>query len=279
MIIAKIIISSFSFIANFTSYHPLSDFSAFYVCVGGNGTGHTLKTNIPKSLNAKILFVTDDTLIVIRDFLLNSRTCTSRSWSLLFFLYRRIILCVLRTVVEEKIMETPTAHKPQDGSSSTFKGDFSSIEKILEKYSYKKSNLIAILQAVQEECRYVPEEVMTYIGSKIPELSPATVYGVATFYSQFSLEPKGKYVVKVCDGTACHVRGSMPVYNAVVNRLNLKDGVFTTADGLFTVETVSCLGACGLAPVVVINEKVYPQMTADAMLIVINALLDGKEEV
>ena len=86
-------------------------------------------------------------------------------------------------------------------------------------------------------------------------VSPATVFGVATFYSQFSLEPKGKYVIKICDGTACHVRGSSPVYNAVMNRLKLVDGKFTTDDGLFSVETVSCLGACGLAPVCVINEK------------------------
>lgn len=171
-------------------------------------------------------------------------------------------------------METTTAQKPQNA----FNGDFSSIDKILEKYEYKNANLIAMLQAVQEKYKYLPKEVMAYIGTKIPA-SPATVYGVATFYSQFSLEPKGKYVVKVCDGTACHVRGSMPVYNAVINRLKLTNGIFTTPDGLFTVETVSCLGACGLAPVVVINEKVYPQMTPDAMLVIINALMEGKEEI
>ena len=110
---------------------------------------------------------------------------------------------------------------------------------------------------------------MTYLGTKM-NVSPATVFGVATFYSQFSLEPKGKYVVKICDGTACHVRGSMPVYNAVMNRLKLTDGKFTTEDGLFSVETVSCLGACGLAPVCVINEKIYPKMTPDAILTIIN---------
>ncbi|GBF22984.1 trimeric [FeFe] hydrogenase, 24 kDa subunit [Candidatus Gastranaerophilus sp. (ex Termes propinquus)] len=161
---------------------------------------------------------------------------------------------------------------------NTFDGDFKSIDAILEKCGYENANLIAVLQAVQEKYRYVPEEVMTYIGTKIPA-SPATIYGVATFYSQFSLEPKGKYVVKICDGTACHVRGSMPVFNAITNRLKLTDGVFTTSDGLFTVETVSCLGACGLAPVVTINDKVYPQVTPEAIITICEALLEGKEEV
>ena len=150
------------------------------------------------------------------------------------------------------------------------------LEEILSLYEYKKSNLIAILQKVQEEYRYLPEEAMIYIGTKIEGLSPATVFGVATFYAQFSLEPKGKYEIKCCDGTACHVRGSMPVLNAIRNKLKMQDNQLTSDDGLFSVETVSCLGACGLAPVVVINEKVYPQMTSDAISIVIDTIL--KEE-
>ena len=154
--------------------------------------------------------------------------------------------------------------------------DTSVLDRILEQYEYKKSNLIAILQKVQEEYRYLPEDAMIYIGTKIEGLSPATVFGVATFYAQFSLDPKGKYEVKVCDGTACHVRGSMPVLNAIKNKLKLTDGSVTTQDGLFSLETVSCLGACGLAPVVVINGKVYPQMTSDAVTIVLDTLL--KEE-
>ena len=149
----------------------------------------------------------------------------------------------------------------------------SKLDEILKSYEYKKSNLIAILQKVQEIYRYLPEDAMIYIGTKIEGLSPATVFGVATFYAQFSLEPKGKYEIKVCDGTACHVRGSMPVLNAIKNKLELKDGAMTTEDGLFSLETVSCLGACGLAPVVVINDKVYPQMTSDAISIVLDTLL------
>ncbi len=151
------------------------------------------------------------------------------------------------------------------------------LDEILKMYEYKKSNLIAILQKVQEVYRYLPEDAMIYIGTKIEGLSPATVFGVATFYAQFSLQPKGKYEIKCCDGTACHVRGSMPVLNAIRSKLGLKEGQLTSDDGMFSLETVSCLGACGLAPVVMINEKVYPQMTSDAISIAIDTIL--KEEV
>lgn len=151
--------------------------------------------------------------------------------------------------------------------------DTSKLDQIISSYDYKKSNLIAILQKVQEVYRYLPEEALIYIGTKIEGLSPATVFGVATFYAQFSLEPKGKYEIKVCDGTACHVRGSMPVLNAIRAKLNMPEGQLTSDNGLFSLETVSCLGACGLAPVVVINDKVYPQMTSDAITIVLETLM------
>ena len=154
--------------------------------------------------------------------------------------------------------------------------NFKKIDEIMAAYEYKKSNLIAILQQVQEVYTYLPEEAMTFIGTKIEGLSPATVYGVATFYAQFSLEPKGKYKIKVCDGTACHVRGSMSVLNAVKTKLGLGEKKMTTDDGLFSLEIVSCLGACGLAPVVVINDKVHPQMTSDAIGIIIDTIT--KEE-
>jgi len=161
-------------------------------------------------------------------------------------------------------------------STECEKIDTQKLDEIIQSYGGKKSNLIAILQKVQEEYKYLPENAMIYIGTKIEGLSPASVFGVATFYAQFSLEPKGKYEIKVCDGTACHVRGSMPVLDAVKKKIQLKDGKFTTENGMFSLETVSCLGACGLAPVVVINEKVYPQMTAEAVDIVIDTLI--KEE-
>ena len=100
------------------------------------------------------------------------------------------------------------------------KVDFKVLEGILQSFDYKKSYLIAMLQKVQAIYKYLPEEAMTYIGEHVDGLSPATVFGVATFYAQFSLEPKGKYEIKVCDGTACHVRGSLPVLNAIKEKIN-----------------------------------------------------------
>jgi NADH-quinone oxidoreductase subunit E len=145
------------------------------------------------------------------------------------------------------------------------------IASVLREMGTESAALIPILQAIQERYRYLPEEALVEI-SRALGLSMATVYGVATFYAQFSLEPKGKYVIKVCDGTACHVRGSLPVYDAIRRKVNLVDGRSTTEDKLYTVETVSCLGACGLAPVVTINDKVYGQMTAEAIRLIIDTL-------
>ncbi|ACL68941.1 NADH-quinone oxidoreductase subunit NuoE [Halothermothrix orenii] len=150
--------------------------------------------------------------------------------------------------------------------------NFTRVNEIIEKHGKDQSKLIPILQEVQKEYRYLPEEILTYIAT-VMDLSPATVYGVATFYAQFSLDPKGKYVINVCDGTACHVSGSLPVLNAIRKKLNLEDGKFTTDDLMFTVETVSCLGACGLAPVVTINGKVYGKMTPEAIEVIIDELM------
>ncbi|MCD8024135.1 MAG: NAD(P)H-dependent oxidoreductase subunit E [Candidatus Gastranaerophilales bacterium] len=151
--------------------------------------------------------------------------------------------------------------------------DFKKIDEILQEFGYEKTNLISVLQRIQGVYRYLPEDVISYVGEKVEGLSPATVHGVATFYAQFSLEPKGKYQIKVCDGTACHVRGSMPVLEELKKKLPMEKGKMTTKDGLFSLETVNCLGACGLAPAVVINEKVYPQMTPDAISMVIDTIL------
>lgn len=163
-------------------------------------------------------------------------------------------------------------------TTSQNKIDFMKIEEILRFYEYKKSNLIAILQKIQEIYRYLPLDAMTYVGTKIEGLSPSTVYGVATFYAQFSLEPKGKYEIKLCDGTACHVRGSMPVLEAVKDKLNLKGNQSTTDNGLFSLEIVSCLGACGLAPAIVINDTVHPKMTRDAVNIIIDTILEKESK-
>lgn len=133
---------------------------------------------------------------------------------------------------------------------------FEAVIKVLDRYDRDASRLIPILQAVQEEYRYLPEEIMTYVATAL-DISPAQVFGVATFYGHFSLAPKGKYVIKICDGTACHVKGSSKLIEALTEELKLEGKAKTTADMLFTLETVSCLGACGLAPVLVIGEEVH----------------------
>ena len=137
------------------------------------------------------------------------------------------------------------------------------VNEIIDKYERRESALIAVLQEVQKEFRYLPEDVLQYIAAAM-EISPAKVYSVATFYENFSLEPKGKYVIKICDGTACHVKKSIPVLNALRKELELSETKHTTDNFMFTVETVSCLGACGLAPVITVNDKVYPKMTPEA---------------
>jgi NADH-quinone oxidoreductase subunit E len=134
---------------------------------------------------------------------------------------------------------------------------------ILDKHGRKPSHLVPILQAVQEEYRYLPEEVLTYVATAL-DVSPARVFGVATFYSHFAIQPKGKHLVRLCDGTACHVKDSIPILDAIRKRLGLDEKHKTTPDMLFTIETVACLGACGLAPVVVVDDQVHGQMTPEA---------------
>jgi NADH-quinone oxidoreductase subunit E len=153
--------------------------------------------------------------------------------------------------------------------------DFTVLDQAIKEFGNEEKSLIAILQQAQEFYRYLPEEIFPYLSKKL-DIPEARIYGVATFYENFSLERKGKYIIKVCDGTACHVRGSMPVLNAIRNKLKLKEGQTTCENGLFSLEIVSCLGACGLAPVCVINDKVYPQMTSDAISTILDTLM--KEE-
>jgi len=150
---------------------------------------------------------------------------------------------------------------PEAGSKARRR--FSRIQQIIEEYGATNSALIPILQKVQDEYRYLPEEILTFVATAL-DLPPATVYGVATFYAQFSLEPKGKHIIKCCDGTACHVRKNQPIIAAIRRRLGLADGRKTTEDHRFTFEIVSCIGACALAPAVVIDGVVHGQMTPEA---------------
>jgi NADH-quinone oxidoreductase subunit E len=148
---------------------------------------------------------------------------------------------------------------------------------ILDRHERRPSRLVPILQAVQAEYRYLPQEVLTYIATAL-DVSPARVFGVATFYSHFAIAPKGKHLVRLCDGTACHVKDSIPILEAIRKRLGLEGARQTTQDMLFTVETVACLGACGLAPVVVIDEQVHGQMTPESAVKLIEEVIAKEEE-
>lgn len=140
--------------------------------------------------------------------------------------------------------------------------DFSVVDKIIDGYGKNKQSIIAILQDVQEHYHYLPREVFPYLAKEL-NMSEARIFSVATFYENFSLEPKGKYVIKICDGTACHVRRSIPILERLRSELGLSESKKTTDDLNFTVETVSCLGACGLAPVLTVNDVVHSAMTPD----------------
>ncbi len=141
------------------------------------------------------------------------------------------------------------------------KSDLKLIEPVLGEFASVPGSLITILQKAQEIYGYLPKDVIYHIAQKTGN-TPAEIIGVATFYSQFRLEPIGKYLVMSCQGTACHVNGSEKVFAAVSEYLGIKSGE-TTADGIFTFEKVACLGCCSLAPVIMINGEAFGNLTPE----------------
>lgn len=135
------------------------------------------------------------------------------------------------------------------------------LEAIIAAQNGDKSSLMTVLQQAQEIYGYLPIEVQTIIAVGL-DLPLEEVYGVVTFYSQFSLYPKGKYKVSVCLGTACYVKGAGDVFDKIARELNIKSGE-CTADGKFSLDACRCIGACGLAPVLTVNEEVYGKVTVD----------------
>ena len=151
------------------------------------------------------------------------------------------------------------------------------ILKIIEKYADEKTPLMMILSDVQSKYGYIPLEVQEII-SEATGIPVAEIYGVITFYSFFPLKPKGKYVIGVCLGTACYVKGAQQVCDKFCELLNVAPGE-TTEDGLFTIDALRCIGACGIAPAVTINGKVYPKLTVQEVPKIINAYrTNGGEE-
>lgn len=148
--------------------------------------------------------------------------------------------------------------------------DLSLLEETLRNYADDKGNLITILQKAQEIYGYLPVDVMYNIADRVG-VSPARVMGVATFYAQFSLKPVGKYLIMLCQGTACHVNGSERILRTLSEELGISDGE-TTDDGLFTIKCVACLGCCSLSPVMMINDDTYGTLTPEKAVGIIREL-------
>ncbi len=137
------------------------------------------------------------------------------------------------------------------------------VNEIIESYSADRAASLAILQDVQREYNFLPREALELVAQRL-DMPVGHIYQMATFFKAFSLKPKGEYVIKVCLGTACHVQGGPHILEELEHDLNLKSGQ-TSSDGKFSVEAVRCLGACALAPIVVVNEEVYGKMSTAAV--------------
>jgi NADH:ubiquinone oxidoreductase subunit E len=141
-------------------------------------------------------------------------------------------------------------------------------ETILKKHGYEGSRIIQVLTDIQAQHNYLPRENLEYVSQRL-KVPLSKIYGIATFYAAFSLNPRGKHLITVCSGTACFVRGVSDVLSRIEDRLGIKAG-FTTEDNMFTLETVNCLGACALAPIVVVDGEYYGQTTVQK----VDAILD-----
>lgn len=146
------------------------------------------------------------------------------------------------------------------------------LEQLFQKYKAIKDNLIQILNEVQEHYGYVPMHAQKALSEYL-NVPMAEIYGVVTFYSRFTLKPKGKYNIAVCLGTACYVKGSQKIMDRLKERLKIEAGE-TTSDGMFSIEETRCVGACGLAPVFTVNGEVYGRATVQTLDQVINEILN-----
>ena len=155
------------------------------------------------------------------------------------------------------------------------KVDFGFIDSVLQKYDCDKTRFIAIMQEIQNEYKFLPKDALKYVAEKVDE-SEAELYGVATFYENFSMNEKGKYIIKVCNGTACHVRKSDDVQEAIYAATGLTPEDHISSDGLFTIERVACLGACSLAPVCTVNGVVHASMTPEKAHALIQELREAE---
>lgn len=151
------------------------------------------------------------------------------------------------------------------------------LQTLIEDFRKNEGNIISLLQETQETFGYIPEDAVGYFSREL-EIPESKFFGVATFYSQFYLKLRGKNIITACCGTACHVKGSDRIISSLKRELNLAGEQNTTEDKKFTLEQVACVGACSIAPVVIINKKVYGKMTSDKMSKELKALKEGENE-
>ena len=138
------------------------------------------------------------------------------------------------------------------------------LRQVIAEHRGQPGATMPVLQAAQEIFGYLPKEVLIEISNQL-DVPVSQIFGVVTFYAQFHLEPRGKNIVRSCQGTACHVRGAKGVLNAIREKLGLKEGQVTTPDLKFTLETVACIGACGLAPVFMVNDETHGRLTPESV--------------
>lgn len=151
------------------------------------------------------------------------------------------------------------------------------LDKIYKAHMENEGNVISLLQDIQCEFGYIPQDAVMWFSDRL-DIPASRFFGVATFYAQFHLKPRGKNIVTTCCGTACHVKGSERLINGLLTELNLPQGETTTHDRQFTVEKVNCVGACSIAPVVIINDKVHGKMSADGLMKEIRKLKEMESE-
>jgi len=139
------------------------------------------------------------------------------------------------------------------------------LQKILGEYRKNEGNIISILQDIEKTFGFIPEEAVTWFSKKL-DIPASRFFGTATFYSQFHLKPRGKNIITVCRGTACHVKGSEKLLNRLFLELDIPPDEETSTDSKFTIEKVNCIGACGIAPVTILNKEVLGKMTLDKLM-------------
>jgi NADH:ubiquinone oxidoreductase subunit E len=151
------------------------------------------------------------------------------------------------------------------------------LEGIIARYHENEGNLISILQDLEAEFGYLREDAILWVSERL-DVPPAKFFGIATFYAQFHLKPRGKNVITACCGTACHVKGSERLINSLVKELGIPEGEDTSEDLKFTVEKVNCVGACSIAPVIIVNKTVLGKVTPDKLKTEMKTLKEGKKE-